>query len=227
MERPGEMFDDGAAYERLVGRWSRRVGETFLDWLAVPPQALWLDVGCGTGAFSEEIALRTAPAAIHGIDPSEAQLAYARSRLAGADFRAGVAGSLPYDDQAFDAATMALVIAFVPDPERAVAEMARVVRPGGLVAAYMWDIDGGHTPIEPILAALRSLGVDPKTGMFVEVTIGVQQPDKVDAEAVRGSLPHGTVAVRCVKGGLDVIDRERGDNAVIATAAIAVRLDLP
>ncbi|HQT75592.1 MAG TPA: Lin0512 family protein [Rhodopila sp.] len=77
------------------------------------------------------------------------------------------------------------------------------------------------------LSMLRSLGVDPKTGMFVEVTIGVQQPDKVDAEAVRGSLPHGTVAVRCVKGGLDVIDRERGDNAVIATAAIAVRLDLP
>lgn len=76
------------------------------------------------------------------------------------------------------------------------------------------------------LSMLRSLGVDPKTGMFVEVTIGVQQPEKVDAEAVRGSLPHGIVTVRCVKGGLDVIDRERGDNAVIATAAVAVRLEL-
>lgn len=77
------------------------------------------------------------------------------------------------------------------------------------------------------LSMLRSLGIDSKTQMFVDVTIGVQQPDKVDTEAVRASLPHGIVTVRALKGGLDVIDRERGDNAVIASAAIAVRLDLP
>jgi uncharacterized protein (TIGR02058 family) len=77
------------------------------------------------------------------------------------------------------------------------------------------------------LAMLRSLGIDSKTQMFVEVTIGVQQPDKVDLEKVRASLPHGVVTARAVKGGLDVIDRERGDNAVIANAAVAVRLDLP
>jgi uncharacterized protein (TIGR02058 family) len=77
------------------------------------------------------------------------------------------------------------------------------------------------------LPMLRSLGVDSKTQMFVEVTIGAQQPDKVDTEAVKASLPHGIVTVKAVKGGLDVIDRERGDNAVIASAAIAVRLELP
>jgi uncharacterized protein (TIGR02058 family) len=77
------------------------------------------------------------------------------------------------------------------------------------------------------LMMLRSLGVDSKTQMFVEVTIGVQQPDKVDTAAVKASLPHGIVTVRAVKGGLDVIDKERGDNAVIASAAIAVRLELP
>jgi uncharacterized protein (TIGR02058 family) len=77
------------------------------------------------------------------------------------------------------------------------------------------------------LMMLRSLGVDSRTQMFVEVTIGVQQPDKVDTGAVKASLPHGIVTVRAVKGGLDVIDRERGDNAVIASAAIAVRLELP
>jgi uncharacterized protein (TIGR02058 family) len=77
------------------------------------------------------------------------------------------------------------------------------------------------------LTMLRSLGVDSRTQMFVEVTIGVQQPDKVDTEAVKASLPHGIVTVRAVKGGLDVIDKERGDNAVIASAAIAVRLELP
>jgi uncharacterized protein (TIGR02058 family) len=77
------------------------------------------------------------------------------------------------------------------------------------------------------LSMLRSLGVDSKTQMFVEVTIGAQQPDKVDTEAVKASLPHGIVTVKAVKGGLDVIDRERGDNAVIASAAIAVGLELP
>ena len=77
------------------------------------------------------------------------------------------------------------------------------------------------------LTMLRALKVDAKTQMFVTVTIGVQQPDKVDLEKVRTSLPHGIVTVKAVKGGLDVIDRERGDNAVIASAAIAVRLELP
>jgi uncharacterized protein (TIGR02058 family) len=77
------------------------------------------------------------------------------------------------------------------------------------------------------LSMIRSLGIDAKTQMFVEVTVGVQQPDRVDTEAVKATLPHGIVTVKAVKGGLDVIDRERGDNAVIANAAVAVRLELP
>src|SRR5690349_7438702 len=77
------------------------------------------------------------------------------------------------------------------------------------------------------LMMLRMLGVDSRSGMFVEVTIGVQQPDKVDLEAVRRSLPHGVVTAKAVKGGLDVIDREHDYNAVIANAAVAVRLELP
>ena len=76
------------------------------------------------------------------------------------------------------------------------------------------------------LSMVRSLGIDSSRQMHVEVIVGVQQPEKVDAEAVRASLPHGVVTVRCVKGGLDVIDRERGDNAVIAAVAVNVRLDL-
>jgi uncharacterized protein (TIGR02058 family) len=77
------------------------------------------------------------------------------------------------------------------------------------------------------LSMLRSLGVDAKTQMFVDVTIGVQRPEQVDTEAVKASLPHGIVTVNAVKGGLDVIDPQRGDNAVIAAAAVAVRLELP
>jgi uncharacterized protein (TIGR02058 family) len=77
------------------------------------------------------------------------------------------------------------------------------------------------------LSMIRSLGIDAKTQMFVEVTIGVQQPDKVDLEKVRTSLPHGIVTVKAVKGGLDVPDPEGNDIAVIASAAVAVRLELP
>jgi uncharacterized protein (TIGR02058 family) len=77
------------------------------------------------------------------------------------------------------------------------------------------------------LAMLRTLGVNSKTGMFVDVTIGVQQPDKVDLEKVRTSLPHGIVTVKAVKGGLDVPDPEGNDIAVIASAAVSVRLELP
>ncbi len=77
------------------------------------------------------------------------------------------------------------------------------------------------------LTMLRALKIDPKTSMFVNVTIGVQQPAKVDLEKVKASLPHGIVSVKAVKGGLDVLDPEHGDPAVIASAAIEVRLELP
>lgn len=77
------------------------------------------------------------------------------------------------------------------------------------------------------LAMIRTLKIDPKTDMFVDVTIGVQQPDKVDVEKVRASLPHGIVTVNVVKGGLDVADPENHDPAVIASAAVEVKLELP
>jgi SAM-dependent methyltransferase len=99
---------------------------------------------------------------VHGIDPSDGQLAYARLRPVSrvAQFQLGDAMALPFPDDAFDAAVMPLVIFFVPEPARGVAEMARVIRPGGLAAAYAWDMDGGGFPYEPLLAAIRELGVD-------------------------------------------------------------------
>lgn len=154
-------FDDGAGYERYMGAWSRLVGDTFLDWLAPAPGLRWLDVGCGNGAFTELLLARCAPAAVHGIDPSAAQLDYARTRLgARAAFRTGDALALPYGDGVFDAAVMPLVIFFVPDPAAGVAEMARVVRPGGTVTAYAWDMPGGGFPYAPVQAALRASGTE-------------------------------------------------------------------
>lgn len=153
-------FKDGSAYERYMGKWSQLAGEYFLDWLAPQAGLRWLDVGCGNGAFTEMFIERCAPAGVHGIDPSEQQLAFARTRpaLHAADFRQGDAMALPYADNSFDVAVMPLVIFFVPDPARGVAEMARVVSPGGSVSAYGWDMTGGGFPYEVLLAELRSMG---------------------------------------------------------------------
>lgn len=154
-------FSNGATYERYMGKWSQLVADVFLDWIAVPPRQRWLDVGCGSGAFTGILIGREQPASVHGIDPSEEQLAFARARpgLQAADFRIGDAMALPFADDAFDAAVMPLVIFFVPDPVLGVAEMVRVVRPGGLVAAYAWDMDGGGFPYEVLLAEVRGSGV--------------------------------------------------------------------
>lgn len=140
-EQPQIRFDDGAAYETFMGVWSRKVGTEFLSWLNPLPGLSWIDVGCGNGAFTALLTERVAPSVILGVDPSLAQLDYARTRkdVTGARFEAGHAMELPAEDDSFDAAVMALVIAFVPEPAKGVAEMARVVKPGGLVCAYMWD----------------------------------------------------------------------------------------
>ena len=163
MEQQQIRFNDGAAYEQMMGVWSRYAGEVFLDWLA-PRQGLrWIDVGCGNGAFTTLLAERCAPKEIQGIDPSEGQLAFARTRPVArlAQFQIGDAMALPFPPDRFDAAIMALVLVFVAKPAKAVAEMVRVVRPGGIVATYMWDMLGGGFPLTPIVEEVRAAGLDP------------------------------------------------------------------
>jgi ubiquinone/menaquinone biosynthesis C-methylase UbiE len=163
MANPVALFNDGAAYERMMGVWSRIAGEDFLAWLDAPRGGDWIDVGCGNGAFTRLLMDRCAPASVLGIDPSEGQLAYARETAAGtvARFEKGGAFAIPAKDAQFDAAVMALVLFFVPEPAQGVAEMRRVTRPGGLVVAYCWDIPGGGFPLEDCWDEIRKMGHTP------------------------------------------------------------------
>ncbi len=136
-----DVWAQGAGYERYIGRWSRPVAAEFLQWLAIPPGKVWLDVGCGSGALSQRIVEAAAPAAVVGVDSSEGFVAHAAAHVADprAAFRVGDAQALPAGDAEFDAVVSGLVLNFVPDQPKAVAEMRRAARPGGTVALYVWD----------------------------------------------------------------------------------------
>ena len=140
-----EVWDDGERYEPYVGRWSRLVAAEFLDWLEVPPGRRWLDVGCGTGALSETVLTRAEPAEVQGVDPSEAFVGYAQEHLTDPRFRAqvGDARKLPFEDGSFHAVVSGLMLNFIADQGGVANELSRVVIPGGVVGAYVWDYAGG------------------------------------------------------------------------------------
>ena len=130
-------------YEAFMGRWSRHVAVQFLDWLDVSDGLDWLDVGCGAGMLSQTIVGECAPRSVVGVDPNEESIAHARAHEANAPivFKIGDAQKLPFDDAAFDVAVSGLMIKFVPDKLRAIAEMKRVTRSSGQIALYDWDLE--------------------------------------------------------------------------------------
>ena len=165
-------FNDGAAYERMMGSWSRLVGQEFINWLAPKRDLRWLDVGCGNGTFSELISSLCAPLLVKGIDPSSEQIEFANSRSieAPVTFQLGDAMDLPLDDSNVDIAAMALVIFFVSDPAKGVAEMVRAVRPGGVVASYTWDIVNEGSPSGLLSSLLRQFGFKPQSPPNVQAS---------------------------------------------------------
>jgi ubiquinone/menaquinone biosynthesis C-methylase UbiE len=153
---PSPIYLDGEAYERFNGRWSRISGRDFIGWLAVPNNRRWLDVGWGTGALCEVILERCAPTEYVGVDVAAAQLAYARSRhpAANARFQRDDALALSFHDNQFDAAVSAYVINFFPEPHTMAAEMKRVARPTGMVAACTYDFAGNRAVAQHIAVAM-------------------------------------------------------------------------
>ncbi|MFJ9245848.1 class I SAM-dependent methyltransferase [Streptomyces sp. NPDC101776] len=143
-KRRYDVWAAGDAYERYMGRWSRRVAGEFVARLSCPPGARWLDVGCGTGALTATIADRCRPRTVVGLERSLGFVTSARGIVPTATcFAVADAGSLPLHDAVFDVAVSGLMLNFLAAPADSVREAARVVRPGGLVAAYVWDYADG------------------------------------------------------------------------------------
>lgn len=147
------------AYDRYMGRWSRIVAREFLTWLNLPPGLDWVDVGCGTGALTAVILELAAPNSVRAFDLSPQYVASARERVPDprAQFAEGDATALPQPDAAFQVAVGGLMLNFVPDPERVLQEMQRVVTPEGTIAVYVWDYAEGMEFIRAFWDAAVSL----------------------------------------------------------------------
>jgi len=159
MTSENTLFSDGASYERFMGPWTRAVGAVFLDWIAAARSKRWLEIGCGTGLFTELLVDIAKPAEAIAIDPSAAQIRETATKAVAkrVDFRVADAQALPFENQEFDLAVSALVINFIPDPARAMLEMKRVVRPGGLIAGYVWDFLGELNVARHVQTPLRQI----------------------------------------------------------------------
>lgn len=145
MQQPTDSWEGADAYERFMGRWSRLVAEHFLRWLPVAHDKRWLDVGCGTGILSRSILHAKEPEEILAVDASPTFVAFGREtnqdpRLR---FEVALAQSLPVESNTFDVSVSGLVLNFVPQPQQAMAEMRRATKPGGVLAAYIWDYAEG------------------------------------------------------------------------------------
>jgi SAM-dependent methyltransferase len=151
------FFAASDAYDRFMGRFSTPLGPLMADFAGVERGQKAVDVGCGPGALTAELVARLGAENVAAADPSEPFAESARERNPGADVRVAPAEQLPFDDAAFDVALAQLVVSFMSDPVRGLREMARVVRPGGVVAVSVWDLAGGRAPLSPFWDAVADL----------------------------------------------------------------------
>lgn len=145
------------AYNAFMGGFSEPLAAEFLRFAAVSPGGRALDVGCGPGALTQPLVELLGDASVSAVDPSASFVESARARFPGVDVRVATAEALPYEDDTFDAALAQLVVHFMTDPVGGVREMARVVRPGGVVAACVWDHSDQGGPLAGYWEAVREL----------------------------------------------------------------------
>ena len=154
-------FDVAAdAYDAFMGRYSRLLSPQMVDFAEVGEGDRVLDVGSGPGILTGELVARLGPEAVTAIDPSASFVEAARDRHPGVTVLQGSAEELPFPDGAFDASLAQLVVHFMSDPVRGLAEMRRVTRDGGAVAASVWDLAGGRAPLSLFWRAAHDLDMD-------------------------------------------------------------------
>ena len=147
-------------YDRFMGRYSVPLAERFADFAGVGHGQRVLDVGCGPGALTQKLIERLGPDAVAAVDPSESFVTAVRGRLPGVSVTRASAEELPFEDRSFDAALAQLVVQFMADPVAGLREMGRVTRPGGTVAACVWDHATGRGPLSPLWDAARELDAE-------------------------------------------------------------------
>jgi len=145
------------AYMRFMGQYSEPLAPRFADLAGIHDGQRVLDVGCGPGALTAELVNRVGAASVSAVEPSDSFAAAARERLPGVEVRQSAAEQLPFPDGTFDAALAQLVIHFMADPVQGLREMHRVTRPGGTVAACVWDHAGDRGPLAAFWSAVREL----------------------------------------------------------------------
>jgi len=168
-----DKWASGAAYERYMGRWSRRLARPFVEWLAVMPGGKWLEVGCGTGALTATICEIAAPAAVVACDPAEPFVGHTRQNVPDprVSFAVSAVEALPSEQRGFDAVVSGLVLNFIPNPEKALASMRERATPNGTVAAYVWDYADGFELLKYFWA--EAVALNPRAATLDE---GVRFP---------------------------------------------------
>ncbi|RNM15070.1 class I SAM-dependent methyltransferase [Nocardioides pocheonensis] len=185
-------FDVAAeAYGRFMGRYSEPLADAFVEVVDLVAGQRALDVGCGPGALTARLVQRLGVDRVAAIDPSAPFVEAARTRFPGLDVRRGSAEDLPFGDGAFDAALAQLVVHFMEDPVRGLAEMARVTRPGGTVAACVWDHGGDRGPLSTFWSV-----------------VGEIDPDAVDESRLPGAREGHLVELATEAGLADVAQRD-------------------
>jgi len=184
-------FDvDAHAYHRFMGQYAEPLAVKFVDYADVREGLVALDVGCGPGALTAQLVRRLGAGCVAAIDPSPAFVAATRERLPDVDVRAGVAERLPFPDDHFDLALAQLVVHFMSEPVLGLHEVARVTRPGGMVAACVWDHAGGDGPLAAFWRAVRDL-----------------DPDEPGESGLAGARK-GHLALLCEQAGLDDVEAD-------------------
>lgn len=176
------------AYGSFMGRFSEPLAEQFVEQAALQPGDRVLDVGCGPGALTRRLVDRLGAEAVSAIDPSQSFVDAIRDRLPGVDVREAAAEHLPFADDSFAAALAQLVVHFMADPVAGLREMRRVTRPGGVVAACVWDHAGGRGPLSVFWQAVRDS--DPRA----------------TTESGRAGARSGQLAELCAAAGLSVVE---------------------